>query len=306
MRDVVIIGGGAAGLSAALMLGRSRRNVVVVDSGQPRNAPAQGVHGLLALDGVSPAELLARGRAEVTGYGGEIIAGEVSDVSSTASGFTVTLRDGNALQARRLLIATGLVDELPDVPGVRERWGRDVIHCPYCHGWEVRDRLIGVLASGPNSVHQTLLFRQLSDDVLFFSRDRDLDPQDRAKFDALGIAVIPGDVTGLEITDDRLRGVTLDNGQTVKVEAVAVASRMVARTEAFQGLGITATEHPMGSFIAADEMGRTSVPGVWVAGNATDLSAQVGAAAAQGAKAGALINADLIAEDAEKAVAENR
>jgi thioredoxin reductase len=303
VRDVVVIGGGAAGLSAALILARSRRRVTVVDAGAPRNAPAQAVHGLLALDGLSPLELLRRGRDEVTGYGGEIISAEVSDVSCTSLGFAVMMRDGAVVHARRLLIATGLVDELPDIAGLRQRWGRDVLHCPYCHGWEVRDRVIGVLATGPMSVHQALLFRQLSDDVRYFTRDQDLSDQERVKLQALGIAVIAGSIAGLEIVEDRLAGVRLDDGQVLPVEAVAVASRMVARAEVFAGVGITATPHPVGSFIAADETGRTSVPGVWVAGNSTDLSAQVGAAAAGGARTAAHLNADLVAEDTDRAVA---
>ncbi|MEU7775166.1 NAD(P)/FAD-dependent oxidoreductase [Micromonospora taraxaci] len=303
VRDVVVVGGGAAGLSAALILARSRRRVTVLDAGAPRNAPAQAVHGLLALDGLSPLELLRRGRDEVTGYGGEIISAEVADVVSTSLGFAVTTRDGAVLHARRLLIATGLVDEMPDITGLRQRWGRDVLHCPYCHGWEVRDHAIGVLATAPMSVHQALLFRQLSDDVWYFSGDQELSDQDRAKLDALDIPVIAGGVAGLEIVDDRLTGVRLDDDEVVPVEAVAVAPRMVARAEVFAGIGITATQHPVGSFIAADETGRTSVPGVWAAGNATDLSAQVGAAAAGGARAAAHLNADLVAEDTDRAVA---
>jgi thioredoxin reductase len=303
MRDVVVVGGGAAGLSAALILARSRRRVTVVDAGAPRNAPAQAVHGLLALDGLSPRELLERGRDEVTRYGGEIISAEVSDVSRTSTGFAVMTRDGAVLPARRLLVATGLVDELPDIAGLRQRWGRDVLHCPYCHGWEVRGRAIGVLATGSMSVHQALLFRQLSDDVRYFTHDQDLSGQDRVRLDALGIPVITGGVSRLEIVEDRLTGVRLDDDQVVPVETVAVATRMIARAEAFAGIGITATQHPMGSFIAADETGRTSVPGVWAAGNSTDLAAQVGAAAAAGARAGAQLNADLIVEDTDRAVA---
>ena len=307
-RDVVIVGGGAAGLSAALTLARARRRVTVVDAGAPRNAPADGVHGLLALEGVSPAELLARGRDEVTGYGGEIIAAEVSEVSSTSEGFAVTLRDGglrdgDVLSARRLLIATGLVDELPEIPGLRERWGRDVLHCPYCHGWEVRDRRIGVLATGAMSVHQALMFRQWSDDVRFFSRDHELGSDDRARLQALGIPVIAGGVSRLEVSEDRLTGVRMDDGRGLDVEVVAVASRMVARAEVFAGIGIEPTAHPAGSFVAADATGRTSVPGVWVAGNSADLSAQVSAAAADGARAAQHINADLVMEDADRAVA---
>src|SRR6185437_10938414 len=157
------------GLSGALMLARARRSVVVVDAGEPRNAPAAGVHGLLGRDGMPPAELLERGRAEVRSYGGEIVRGEVDGVDRDGDRFAVRLAGGEIMHARRLLVTTGLVDELPEVPGLRERWGRDVVHCPYCHGWEVRDRAIGVLTTGPMSVHQTLLFRQWSADVVLFT-----------------------------------------------------------------------------------------------------------------------------------------
>ncbi|MCZ2811920.1 NAD(P)/FAD-dependent oxidoreductase [Modestobacter sp. VKM Ac-2979] len=302
-RDVVVIGGGAAGLSAALTLARARRRVTVVDGGAPRNAPADGVHGLLALDGVRPADLVARGRAEVVRYGGELLDGEVSDVSAVPDGFVVTTRDGGVLESRRLLIATGLVDELPDVPGVQERWGRDVVHCPYCHGWEVRDRAIGVLASGPMSVHQALMFRQLSEDVRFFSRDQEPTADERARFDALGITVTAGAVARLAVSGDQLTGVQMADGRLVPVDVVVVATRMVARAEVFADIGITPTLHPAGSFIPADATGRTAVPGVWAAGNVSDLSAQVSAAAADGARAAQHINADLVMSDADRAVA---
>lgn len=157
--DVVVVGGGAAGLSGAVALARARRWVLVVDAGQPRNAPAGHVHNYLSRDGTPPAELLAAGRDEVTRYGGELVTGRVESVVKEGDGFLVKLDGGGAVGARRLLVTTGLVDELPDVPGVAERWGRDVLHCPYCHGWEVRDRRIGVLATGPMAVHQAELWR---------------------------------------------------------------------------------------------------------------------------------------------------
>jgi len=303
VRDVVVVGGGAAGLSAGLMLARARRRVTVVDAGAPRNAPADGVHALLGLDGVSPAELLARGRAEVTGYGGEVIAGEVGDVSPAPEGFKIKMTNGDGLHARRLLIATGLVDELPEIPGLRERWGREVVHCPYCHGWEVRDKLIGVLATGPTSVHQALLFRQWTGDLRYLSNGREPSADEQAKLAAVGIPVISGRVTRLEAGGEHALGVCLDDGRVVEVDVVAVASRMVARAGAFSGIGIETAEHPMGSYIAADQAGRTAVPGVWVAGNATDLSAQVSAASADGARVAAQINADLVVEDTDRAVA---
>ncbi|MBI0296262.1 NAD(P)/FAD-dependent oxidoreductase [Streptomyces sp. PRKS01-29] len=304
--DVVVIGGGAAGLSGALMLARARRSVVVIDSGVPRNAPASGVHGLLARDGIPPAELVERGRAEVRGYGGQVVSGEVGAVAREDSGFQVTLTDGRAVGARRLLLATGLVDELPDVPGLRSRWGLDVVHCPYCHGWEIRDRAIGVLGSGPLSVHQALLFRQWSDDVTFFSHTLPVPTGEEAEqLAARGIRVVDGEVASLEIAEDRLAGVRLGDGSVVKREALAVAPRMVARDGFLAALGLRPVEHPSGAgeHIPSDATGRTDVPGVWAAGNVTDLSAQVGGAAAAGATAAAHINADLITEETRQAVA---
>jgi len=308
-RDVVVVGGGAAGLSAALMLARARRSVLVVDAGAPRNAPAAGVHGLLGRDGMPPAELLERGRAEVRSYGGEIVRGEVDGVDRDGDRFAVRLAGGEITHARRLLVTTGLVDELPEVPGLRERWGRDVVHCPYCHGWEVRDRAIGVLATGPMSVHQALLFRQWSADVVLFSHRAGAPDQEQAEqLAARGIGVVSGEVAALEVADDRLAGVRLADGTVIAREVVAVAPRMVARSGLLAGLGLRAVEHPSGAgeHVPADPTGRTEVPGVWVAGNVADLSAQVGTAAAAAAFAAAQINADLVVAETAAAVAAYR
>lgn len=303
--DVVVVGGGAAGLNGALMLARARRSVVVVDGGEPRNAPASGVHGLLGREGMSPVELLERGRAEVRGYGGEVVAGEVATVARDGDGFRVVLADGRTTRARRLLVTTGLVDELPGVRGLRERWGRDVLHCPYCHGWEVRDRAIGVLATGPMSVHQVLLFRQWSADVTFFTHtSAPLTDEVAEQLAARDIAVVEGVVESLEVVDDRLVGVRLADGRSVPREALALATRMVARAGFLGLLGLHAVEHPsgMGEHLRTDPAGRTDVPGVWAAGNVADPSAQVGAAAAAGASAAAQINADLVVEETRAAV----
>ncbi|MFC9995021.1 NAD(P)/FAD-dependent oxidoreductase [Nocardia sp. NPDC127526] len=312
--DVVIVGGGAAGLNGALMLARSRRSVVVIDAGAPRNAPAEGVHGLLGREGMPPAELLERGRAEVRQYGGHVVTGEVVAATrdENADGipeFTVALADGRPVRARRLLVATGVVDELPEIPGLRERWGRDVLHCPYCHGWEVRDRAIGVIAASPMAVHQALLFRQLSDDVVLFTHTTEPPTGEQAEqLAARGIRVVPGEVTGLEVENDRLTGVRLADGTVVRREAVATQTRMVARAGLLAALGLYPSEHAsgMGEYIPVDAMGRTEVPGVWAAGNVTDIAAQVGNVAAAGAFAAAQINADLVAEDTRIAVAAQR
>ena len=198
------------------------------------------------------------------------------------------------LRARRLLVTSGLVDELPEIDGLRERWGHDVVHCPYCHGWEFREQAIGVLATGPMSVHQALLFRQLSADVTFFTHTAgDVSVE---QLTDLGIAVVDGEVAGLEVSEDRISGVRLRDGRVVPRSAVVVATRMVARAGFLEDLGLRPVEHPSGAgeHLVADPTGRTEVPGVWAAGNVVELSAQVGASAAAGAMAGAQINADLV------------
>ncbi|MET8325614.1 NAD(P)/FAD-dependent oxidoreductase [Streptomyces sp. NPDC005181] len=305
--DVVVVGGGIAGLSGALTLARSRRSVLVVDSGEPRNAPASGVHGLLSRDGIAPGELLRAGRAEVTGYGARIVSDKVVAVRRDGERFVVATAGGRSYGARRLLVTTGLVDELPDVPGLRERWGRDVLHCPYCHGWEVRDAPIGVLADGPAAVHQALLFRQLSPDVTLFLHTAD-DPGEEQweQLAARGISVVDGEVAALEVgDDDRLSAVRLSSGRRVPVRALVVAPRFEARSEVLAGLGPTAVEHPMGvgSYVESDASGFTGVAGVWVAGNVTELLGGVPAAAAAGVQAAAAINSDLVAADTDAAVA---
>jgi thioredoxin reductase len=303
--DVVVAGGGAAGLSAGLMLARARRSVLVVDGGSPRNAPATAVHGLFAREGTPPAELLERGREDVGRFGGQVVRGEVRAAEREGDRFAVGLADGRETRARRLLVATGVVDELPDVPGLRERWGKDVLHCPYCHGWEVRDRAIGVLASGPMSIHQTLLFRQWSDDVTLFVHTAQAPAEEQAEqLAARGVGVVTGPVAALEVVDDRLTGVRLADGTVVAREALVVASRVTVRAPFLEGLGLQAVQHPsgLGEYVVADPTGRTDVPGVWAAGNVTDLAAQVGAAAAGGATAAAHINADLVEEDTRLAV----
>ena len=298
--DVVVVGGGPAGLNGALVLARSRRSVVVIDSGEPRNAPADGIHGLLGHDGTPPPRLLERGRAEVRSYGGEVVHGLVVGAKRRGGGFAVELDDGRSLRARRLLVTTGVVDELPDIPGLRERWGHDVLHCPYCHGWEVRDRRIGILAGGPNSAHQALLFRQLSDDVVYFTHRTPPEEQQARQLAARSIRVVEGEVSSVEVDAGRLAGIRLSDGTLVARDVLVISPRLTARAAFLSALGLTPTEHPsgLGEHIEVDSSGRTEVPGVWAAGNLTDPAAQVGGSAAAGALAAIRINADLVAEDA--------
>jgi thioredoxin reductase len=301
IHDILVIGGGAAGLSAAQMLGRSRRSVAVVDSGEPRNAPAWGVHGFLSRDGINPAELLAIGRGEAEQYGVAIVPGRVVATSgNVAQGFEATLDDGTQLRGRLLLIATGLVDELPDIPGLRERWGKDVLHCPFCHGWEVQDQAIGIVGNGPWSVHQALLFRQWSSNITLFLNNR-VAPSgvESEQLAARGVKVVGGAVESVRVEQDRLRGIALAGGPEIAVEALVVGPRVHARLEAFAGLGLAPSEHPSGAgtYLATDADGATSVPGVWAAGNVADLKAQVLASAATAAWTAVVINNHLMAEE---------
>jgi thioredoxin reductase len=305
--DVIVVGGGAAGLSGALNLARARRSVLVVDAGEQRNLPAEAVHGLLARDGTPPAELVRLGRAEVERYGGAVLDARVGALGGSAGAFTVALEDGRALRARRLLVTTGLIDELPDIPGLREHWGHDVVHCPYCHGYEIRDEPIGVLGTNQMAVHGAQLFRQWSADLTLFLHTAPAPTDEELEgLHARGIRVVEGEVAGLETRGGRLTGVRMGTGEVVPRRVLAVSPRFVARAELLGGLGLRAAEHPsgLGERIEGDKLGLTAVAGVWVAGNVADPTAWVASASHQGAMAGAAINHDLIAEETRTAVAQ--
>jgi thioredoxin reductase len=302
--EVIVVGGGTAGLSAALILGRARRRTLVVDAGEPRNAPAAHMQGYLSRDGMPPAEFLAAGREEIARYGVELVRDRAVDVTK-GDDFTVTLASGRTVDARRLVIATGLRDELPAVPGVAERFGRDVLHCPYCHGWEVRDQAFGVLATGPMSVHQALIVSQWSKDVTFFLHtvaEEELSDDDLRRLAAAGVKVVPGEVAGLVVEDDRLTGVRLTGGGVHARQVVFTAPRPVPRTDLLERLGAELRETPFGAYPVVDETGLTTVPGVWTAGNAVGFAEQVVNAAAGGYRAGATINGELLMTDLDAAV----
>ena len=298
--DVVVIGGGAAGLSAALVLSRARRRLLVVDAGEPRNAPAGQMHGFLSRDGLPPGELLAAGRAEVTGYGGEVVQGTVADVVPDGrTGFFLRLADGQQVAARRLLVTTGLRDELPDVPGLRERWARDVLHCPYCHGYEVRDRRLGVIGGTPGAVRYAQIVRQWTHDLVYFTPTDTLSPDERAQLAARAIGIVEGDIAAVVVEDDELAGVGMADGSVVPRDALFVPPRFVPTSQLLVGLGC---EVDADGWVVTDPTGRTSVPGVWAAGNVVDPRAQVITAAGAGSAAAIALNADLVDDDVRRAV----
>lgn len=289
--DVIIIGGGAAGLSAALVLLRARRSVAIIDAGEPRNAPAAHMHGFLSRDGMSPADLLSVGREEIAGYGGTFVTGTVARL---APGFVATLADGRTVAARRVLVSTGLRDELPAVPGLRERWGRDVLHCPYCHGYEVRDQPLGVIGGSAESVVHGLLIAQWSSDIVYLPHTRAVTADEQEMLDARGVRVQPGHVSGLVIEDDELRGVELADGTRIARSALFVRPEMRPNDTLLRELGCERDEH---GWVTHDAAGRTTVPGVSVAGNTADPRAQVISAAGQGSAAAIALNADLVHDD---------
>lgn len=293
--DVVVVGGGAAGLSAALVLGRARRRVAVVDSGSPRNAPATHMQGFLSRDGLPPAELLSIGRGEVDRYGVDRIDGEVVEITA---GLTVVLADGSSLAARRILLATGAVDQLPDISGARERWGRDFLHCPYCHGWEVRDEPIGVVGTDVLSVDHAHLLRRWSDDIVFFTHTSPLTDDGRARLEANGITVVYGLVAGLAVAEDRLEGVQLADGRVVARAALFMRPTLRPRLAAL--IDTLGCETDEAGFVRVDATGRTSVAEVWAAGNVTDPRAQVITAAGAGSAAAIAVNADLLDEEIKR------
>lgn len=303
--EVIVVGGGTAGLSAALVLGRARRRTLVVDAGEPRNAPAAHMQGYLSRDGMSPAEFLAVGREEIARYGVDLVHDRAVDATRD-EGFAVRLAGGRTVRARQLVVATGLKDELPPVPGIAERFGRDVVHCPYCHGWEVRDQAFGVLAGTAMSVHQALMVSQWSKDVTLFLHtvaEADLTDEDLRRLAAAGVRLVPGEVAGLVVEDDRLTGVRLRDGRVHEREVVFVAPRAVPRTDLLARLGAELSETPFGTYPVIDGRGLTTVPGLWAAGNASGFAEQVVNAASRGYRAGAAINGELLMADLDTTAA---
>lgn len=306
--DVIIAGGGSAGLSAALLLGRARRRVLVLDSGAPRNRFAANMHGVLGSDGKAPERFLAQALAEIAKYGVEVQSDPVVDVTiidhhSSQHHIEVTTESGRVLHCRRFVAATGASDRLPDIPGLQSRWGRDVLHCPYCHGWEVRDQRFGVISSGPRSLHQAQLVRQWTDDVTFFAGGAGrLDDQLAQTFAARNVAVEERAVTEIVVDDDRVVGVRVAGGALVPLDVVFVASELIPHDGFLAGLDLERDAASEGGFIKIDASGRTSDPRIWAIGNIAEPMATVPVAVASGVRAAGAINMDLVDEDFAVAV----
>lgn len=293
--DVIVIGGGAAGLSAAVYLGRARRDVLVVDAGRPRNAPSPASHGVFTRDGTPPAELLAEARGQLAAYPTvRVRPAQAQDVRGSLGRFAVRLSDGSEATARRLLLACGVTDGLPPVEGLAERWGTGVLHCAYCHGYEVADRRLAVLARGEAALESVAALMPVSRDLLLCTDGpAELSTADRRRLDANGVQVIE---TGLRRVGGDARGTVLHfaDGRTVEVGALFVGTTLHPGSAIPQALGCTMVAPAR---VAVDSGWQTSVPGVYAAGDIATAKRQVSIAAASGAEAAMSLNGALCQED---------
>jgi thioredoxin reductase len=300
--DCIVVGAGPAGLNAALVLSRARRRVLVLDSAQPRNYATHEMHGVLGHDGLDPADLRARGRAELARYGVEVVTAEVEEAKVVDGAARIRSARG-AEVGRTVLLATGMLDEVPDIPGFADVWGTSAHTCPYCDGFEHRDERLAVLAAGARGEHLAVLLRQWSDDVvLLTSGPHDLAADQLARVDALGIRIIEMPVVALDSDGTgRLRRICLDDGETLDRDALFFYAGWQLRNDVARALGCELRDD--GS-VAVDASQATTVDRIYAAGNCADPRALVPAAAGAGVTAAVTINARLSFEDADQAVAD--
>lgn len=312
--DAIIIGGGAAGLSAAQSLGRALRRTLILDAGEPRNRFAHQMHNILGHDGASPAQLIDAGRSEAQRYGVEHLTAGVHRVSESTRAdsadrtgrreLVVTLDSGVQLFTRSVIAASGLTDELPPIPGLAQHWGGSVLHCPYCHGWEVRGQSLAVLATSPMQLHQAQLLRQWSDRLTFLSAGAgELSAETLQRLRSRGVVVEPSPV--IEVTGDAtgVTGVVLEDSRTLELDAIFTAGSLIPRDDYLHGLGLEREDTMVGSFLKIDAMGQTSHDRIWAAGNVASPMATVPLSMGMGSFAGAAANGALVAEEFDLAEA---
>jgi thioredoxin reductase len=297
--DVAIIGGGPAGLSAALILGRCRRKVVVFDDESPRNQQAQATHGFFTRDGMPPGELLRVGRAELAPYAVRLIDAHVEGVVSCDASFAIQAADQPTVVARKLLLATGMRDRMPELPGFAECWGSGVYQCPYCHGWEVRDRALGAYGVGPKVFDLGLALLTWSRDVSVFTDNRfPVTPADTERAKRNGVTVHTEAIERLIVNERRLTGVRMRSGTFVKCEAMFVQAGQEQRSTFAAELGCELTAE---NAVKTYHNERTSVPGVFVAGDASVELQSIAVSVAEGYKAAVAIHLELCKEARAKA-----
>lgn len=289
--DVIVIGGSYAGLSAAMQLARARRRVLVIDAGQRRNRYAQHSHGFLGQDGREAAAIAADGRAQLMKYPTvRWIEGSATQASQTAQGFRVTLGDGGAFSAARLLLATGVVDELPPIAGLAERWGSSAFHCPYCHGYELMEGAIGVLATGPLSIHHAMMLPDWGRVTFFLNGAFEPDEAQLAALVARGVAIERTPVQAIA----GHAAVQLQDGRSLEMAGLFVLTRTHSGSPLAEQLGCEVEQGPTGTHVRVDGMKASSVAGVFVCGDAARMFGNVALAVADGALAGAATHQSLI------------
>ena len=289
--DVIVIGGSYAGLSAALQLARARRRVLVIDAGQRRNRYARHSHGFLGQDGREAAAIAADGRAQLMQYPTvRWLDGAAAQAVRTEHGFRVTLTDGGAFQALRLVLATGVVDELPLIPGLAERWGSRAFHCPYCHGYELMEGAIGVLATGPMSIHHALMLPDWGPVTLFLNGAFEPDQAQLASLRQRGVTIERAPVRAI----GGQAAVELEDGRTLEMAGLFVLTRTHSGSPLAEQLGCALEQGATGSHVRTDAMKASSVAGVFVCGDAARMFGNVALAVADGAMAGAAAHQSLI------------
>lgn len=295
--DAIIIGGSFAGLSAALQLARTARPVLVIDAGRPRNRFAAASHGFFTQDGNNPLAMIAAAREQLLGYpNARLIEGEVTEVAGGDGAFEVTTGAGDAFRARKLVLAYGVSDRLPDVPGLAERWGKTVLHCPYCHGYEFARRRIAVLQSHPMASHQALLVADWGPTTLLVNGGVEPDAETAAKLAARGIAIETAAVLGLRGEGEGLEAVLLADGRTLPVEALYVGPQPRSNSDLAERLGCAMDETPLGPIIRTDERKHTTVAGVFAAGDIARVPHNATWASADGVAAGVFLHQSLVFE----------
>lgn len=289
--DVIVVGGSYAGLSAAMQLARARRRILVIDAGQRRNRYAQHSHGFLGQDGREAAAIAADGRAQLMKYPTvRWIEGSAREARRVEQGFRVTLQDGAVYNAQRLVLATGVVDELPPVPGLAERWGGTVFHCPYCHGYELMEGRIGVLATGPLSMHHAMMLPDWGQVTLILNGAFEPDAEQLASLEQRGVAIERTPVKA--ITGHAT--VELRDGRSLEMAGLFVVSRTHSGSPLAEQLGCAMEQGPMGMYVRTDAMKASSVAGVYVCGDAARMAGSVALAAADGTMAGVAAHQSLI------------
>lgn len=293
--DAIIIGGSFAGLSAAIYIARARRSVAIIDTGLPRNRFAEHSHGFFAQDGSAPGAMLATARAQVAAYPTvTFVDGEAVSASREGDGFSVRLASGEALEAARLVLAFGISDELPDIPGLKERWGNSVIHCPYCHGYEFSGERLGVLRTSPMSVHQAALISEWGPTTYYLNGAAMPEGDELAALEKRGVAIEPAPVTAVHGEGRQLSAIELGDGRMAEVKALYLGPQMRLNSDIAQQLGCALEEGPLGPFIRTDGMKMTTVANVFAAGDITRAASNITWASSDGVMAGSAVHRSLV------------